>query len=34
MWAEGRAYMEVMSQKGAGGITGPKQASLGTLSRW
>lgn len=34
MWAEGWAYVEVVSQEGAGGITGPKQASLGTLSRW
>ena len=33
MWAAGRAYMEVVSQEGAVGITEPKQASLGTLSR-
>ena len=26
MWAEGRAYMEVVSQEGAGGIAEPKQA--------
>ena len=31
MWAEGRAYMEVVSQEGAGGITEPKQASLAYL---
>ena len=33
-WAEGRAYVKVLSQEGAGSITKAKRARLGMLSQW